>query len=164
MGSESTLLRILRPLGLIAFSVFMFGCGVSPILNHVKAKTPKGQISEIERGVLCAHFFSHENLCARAEWIQGPHVGSENQMRIRFWNPKSGTHEGPFADPINDVIVQLWMPSMNHGSSPVKVLRESAGVYFATQIFFTMTGDWEVRFQLKQGRTLLEQSVESYVF
>jgi hypothetical protein len=44
--------------------------------------------------------------------------------------------------------VVLWMPSMGHGSAPVTVERISTGLYRAKNVFFTMKGDWEIRFQI----------------
>lgn len=41
--------------------------------------------------------------------------------------------------------VVLWMPSMGHGSSPVKVERVDVGTYRVSDVFFTMPGDWEIR-------------------
>ena len=37
------------------------------------------------------------------------------------------------------------------------VTRQADGVYRATGVYFVMPGEWEIRAQLKQGTTMLEQ-------
>lgn len=55
--------------------------------------------------------------------------------------------------------VVLWMPSMGHGSSPVTVARLGVGLYRASNVFFTMRGEWEIRFQLKAGNAVQDQAI-----
>jgi hypothetical protein len=53
--------------------------------------------------------------------------------------------------------VILWMPSMGHGSSPVTISRLGAGIYDISRVYFIMDGEWQVRVQLKDGASLLEE-------
>lgn len=57
--------------------------------------------------------------------------------------------------------VVLWMPSMGHGSSPVAVERLDVGTYRAKDVFFVMKGEWEIRFQLKDGNEVKDQAIIS---
>ena len=57
--------------------------------------------------------------------------------------------------------LELWMPSMNHGSSPVAVEEIDVGTYRAKNVFFTMKGEWELRFQRKNGDDVLDQAIIS---
>jgi len=57
------------------------------------------------------------------------------------------------------VSVFLWMPSMGHGSSPVTVERLGAGRYRASAVFFLMKGDWEIHFQVKNGKDISDEAV-----
>jgi hypothetical protein len=66
--------------------------------------------------------------------------------------------QGQATDAPSDLAVQLWMPSMGHGSSPVRVTRTELGSYSAAGIYFIMPGQWEVRIQLKTGREVTEQA------
>ena len=54
--------------------------------------------------------------------------------------------------------VVLWMPAMGHGSSPVTIDRIDVGTYRASKVFFTMKGDWEIRFQLKDGNAINDEA------
>jgi hypothetical protein len=58
-----------------------------------------------------------------------------------------------------EVAVVLWMPSMGHGSSPVSVAKIDVGTYRASQVFFTMPGDWEIRIQRLVNGAVVEQAV-----
>lgn len=52
----------------------------------------------------------------------------------------------------------LWMPSMGHGSSPTSIARIDVGTYRATNVFFIMPGDWELRFLIMDGTTILDKA------
>jgi hypothetical protein len=66
---------------------------------------------------------------------------------------------------ISDVpSVLLWMPSMGHGSSPVRVTPLGSGTYRAERVFFTMRGNWEIHFQLKDGEEIKDEVVFPYTF
>ena len=66
-------------------------------------------------------------------------------------------------DPPN-VSVILWMPGMGHGSSPVTVARLDVGTYRASEVFFTMGGDWEIRFHVKEGQNVQDQASVPFRF
>lgn len=53
----------------------------------------------------------------------------------------------------------LWMPSMGHGSSPTTVIRIDVGTYRASNVFFIMPGEWELRFQAKEGSSVQDEAV-----
>lgn len=72
---------------------------------------------------------------------------------------------GPVPEDLNGVLsVVAWMPGMGHGSSPITVTRTAPGTYRATEVFFTMRGEWELRFLLKSGEETRDQAVLSLVF
>lgn len=53
--------------------------------------------------------------------------------------------------------VFLWMPSMGHGSSPVTIKKLDTGIYDVSDVYFIMDGDWQIRIQLKNNETILEE-------
>lgn len=53
--------------------------------------------------------------------------------------------------------ILLWMPSMGHGSAPVKIERLSDYQYHVKNVYFIMPGDWEIRLLLKKDKQLLDQ-------
>ena len=52
--------------------------------------------------------------------------------------------------------VNLFMPSMGHGSAPTSVIEITPGTYRVTNLFFMMPGVWEIRFQLKTNEKIVE--------
>ena len=59
--------------------------------------------------------------------------------------------------------VVLWMSSMNHGSSPVDVKQIDVGTYRASKVFFTMDGEWDLRFLIKNGN-VSDQAILTIIF
>ena len=53
-----------------------------------------------------------------------------------------------------DITVTPWMPSMDHGVMEKPVVNEKGGgLYSATNVVFSMTGDWELRLRITKGST-----------
>lgn len=78
---------------------------------------------------------------------------------MKSFNRDSGTISGPFKDLPYSLHVYLWMPSMGHGSAPVKITKINDGEYDVSQVQFIMGGKWDVRFQLKDGNTVVEEVI-----
>ena len=57
----------------------------------------------------------------------------------------------------DSVAIILWMPSMGHGSAPVKIERISDHQYHVRNVYFIMPGDWEVRMVLKKDKQPVDQ-------
>ena len=102
-------------------------------------------------------YSNYHQLIVQLEFKNAPKDSEMNTFSLKFYSA---------ADPqtsveINqDVKVILWMPSMGHGSSPVKVQKINSGLYQATQVYFIMPGDWEIRIQLKEQDNVVEQIVQ----
>jgi hypothetical protein len=58
----------------------------------------------------------------------------------------------------------LWMPSMGHGSSPTKVDRLDVGTYRASNVFFIMPGEWELKFQIQSGTEITDEAKVQILF
>jgi hypothetical protein len=48
---------------------------------------------------------------------------------------------------------------MNHGSSPVFTSLEDTGTYRAKNVFFIMPGEWEIKFQIKEGNQVVDEAI-----
>lgn len=86
------------------------------------------------------------DLSASIKWIQGPVAYKESKFDL-VWNDKNI----PF-DPWFGFGLDLFMPAMGHGSSPVKIEEKLdgkgypiPGQYSVTRVYFTMTGAWQLR-------------------
>jgi hypothetical protein len=65
---------------------------------------------------------------------------------------------------IENLAITLWMPSMGHGSSPVTIDHLGLGDYRASKVFFSMRGEWEIRFQIKTGQNVQDQVALPFSF
>lgn len=50
---------------------------------------------------------------------------------------------------------------MGHGSTPTQILKVDTGSYRANNVYFVMPGDWELKFQIKEGSSVLDEAVVS---
>jgi hypothetical protein len=142
-------------------------CGNSPLLNHETASGGNSapsdhssfQSPDAHTLGSCSLEFAQSGLCASLTWDSTPSTEQENEFTLRFWDKANGSAAGPYRDVADELTVQLWMPSMGHGSSPVQIASQGTGVYAVSHAYFIMPGTWEVRVQLKRNHQLLEQSV-----
>ena len=95
----------------------------------------------------CIATFKTQNACVDLKWEKFPTETEFGSFIFSVSDASQILMEAPATD--NSVLpkVVLWMPSMGHGSSPVTVERLATGLYRANRVFFTMKGDWEIRFQ-----------------
>jgi hypothetical protein len=119
------------------------------VLPFAQASTPK-----------CPLLFKKEKLCAELHWdkepkaVEMPTEKDKAAFTIQFKSTvksASGTFEN--ADPTHDVSVGIFMPEMDHGSMPVKITHSDKGVYKIEDVYFTMTGAWEINVKLVDAKT-----------
>ncbi len=151
-------------LTVIILSFVLSACLQSPILNHANADS-NSTASIDTKSADCAFEFNKLSLCAFIEWTKKPSDEEKGEFVIRFYDPKASSAKGPYIDPGYTVSSKLWMPSMGHGSSPVKVnqligsdSKPVVGVYNASEVYFMMPGLWEIYIILKQDKTVIDQA------
>lgn len=91
-------------------------------------------------------------------WVDGPKRGM-SKFIMKTWKNEIGTMNGPYQDLPKTLNVFIWMPSMGHGSSPVKLKKINDGEYEVSDVNFIMGGKWEVKFQLKDGAQVFDETV-----
>lgn len=130
-------------------------CGNSPLLNHssesgIRARDAVLTDSEILKFMKTDYSFI-------VSWEQGPQLG-ESRFLMKSWN-QNGSRNGPYQNLPKDLHVFLWMPAMGHGSAPVKLQKINDGEYEVSDVQFIMGGKWEVKFQLKDGAQVFDETV-----
>ncbi len=150
-----------KSIQLIAVFLLVFpelACGYSPILNH---RTPdrnglRGGDEAPEDSAPCGIAFPQTGLCARLDWEKVPTEEETGVFLLKL--SRAGAPEGVLTDPPAGLTlaVKLWMPSMGHGSSPVKIVRVQTsggsivpGVFRVENVHFVMPGAWEIRVMLR---------------
>lgn len=157
------------------------GCGQSPLFNHLSAEADSQQQEEEEErdgdeGLAsaaspstsnpdCPLSFDKLKLCAQVVWTKRATPQKKGEFILKFWDPVRSTFKGPYLTPRASVFIDLWMPSMGHGSSPVKVSRIAgktgkplAGRFRVSDIYFVMPGSWEIRVKLLREKTILDET------
>ncbi|MFI5390865.1 MAG: hypothetical protein ACHQYQ_05830, partial [Bacteriovoracales bacterium] len=72
------------------------------------------------------------------DWEVLPTEEGFGQFLIKIWRPNLADETEVLEEIKEDVTLFLWMPSMNHGSSPVTVKKIDVGTYRVNDVFFTM--------------------------
>jgi len=103
--------------------------------------------------------FKQNTLHIHASFPAAPVVGKEALIVLEAKNAK--THQA--IDLTDNIEVDLWMPSMGHGSAPTQIERAMdddgnilTGVFNVRNAYFIMGGDWDVRVTLTDAQGLQE--------
>lgn len=104
--------------------------------------------------------FKKTNSSFVISWVDGPKRGM-SKFIMKTWKNDLGTMNGPYQDLPKSLNVFIWMPSMGHGSSPVRLKKINDGEYEVSDVNFIMGGKWEVKFQLKDGSHVFDETVVS---
>ena len=64
--------------------------------------------------------------------------------------------------PIEDADLKMepWMPSMGHGSAKTKVKNLGKGKYLIKRVYYSMAGDWELRFTIGEDKVYTARVVK----
>jgi hypothetical protein len=143
-------------LSVIFFIFLTSACGESPLLNH---KFESGNfINDPLRAESEALSFNNSGYSFNISWIEGPRLGA-SRFLVKTWKSNSGTMNGPYSDLPKPLVVFLWMPAMGHGSAPVKLRKLTDGEYEVSEVQFIMGGKWEIKFQLKEGNQVFDETM-----
>lgn len=102
--------------------------------------------------------FSKSDYSFIVSWVDGPKKGA-SKFIMKTWKNDVGTMNGPYQDLNQNLHIFLWMPTMGHGSAPVKITKLSDGEYEVSNVQFIMGGKWEIKFQLKEGAVVSDEAV-----
>lgn len=142
----------------ILTALIFFGCAKSNYqdapANPTTFSTPPCELSFQEKK--CSMSLATENICMDIEWEKFQEGKQKGSFFICSYDRTMGVRQNMSLNPF----VELWMPSMNHGSAPTKTEAAiSTGVYRVKDVYFVMSGQWEIRIQIKEGSTIQAQAV-----
>ncbi len=132
--------------------LFITACGDSHRVNETPLEARAQEMSDE-----CEFYYESEGLCLKAHWDTRATENAFGSMTLTFTERNSPTRP---VSPKRGPFIQLWMPSMGHGSSPVSVTLIEEGIYKAEDIFFIMPGPWDIRYQLKDGNKIVEEKIQ----
>ena len=142
--------KILFQISLVFF-LFLAACArpnyqkIDPVVNDPDAQKTQ-----------CTYYLKKLDLCLSMLWKKMPTESDYGNFDFEFSSLKSEIQALP-----TDVQIEviLWMPSMGHGSSPVVIDSSDQKKWQASEVFFIMPGDWEIRFQLKRNEEVIDEVI-----
>lgn len=83
-----------------------------------------------------------KNLCASISYEAKPVMGEAFEFVVDLTASDSDLAK------VSGIKAELWMPSMGHGSAPVRVERIGANQFLVTEAYFVMDGAWDVNVEV----------------
>lgn len=118
-----------------------------------------GDRADSEKASACPTRFRQSHACLTWVWSKVPSSGEPGSLIFKIYRGNAYDDTPVLVDPGRLPAVVLLMPSMGHGSSPTTVTALDIGTYRADNVFFIMPGDWQVRFQIKDGTHVEDEAV-----
>jgi hypothetical protein len=134
----------------------MMGCGASPLLNHTMEKN--GLSGSFNPARAETYRFKKTTYQFTIDWLAGPSLG-ESKFLLRSWNKEDGTISGPYHNLPYELAIELWMPSMGHGSAPVKIKKLASGEYEVSSVHFIMGGKWDIIIRLMNKKDIIDEVI-----
>lgn len=100
----------------------------------------------------CSIAFTESKYCVSWYWEFKPTSKQPGSLIFKIFRLNQFDQTAVEVDATQVPEVMLWMPSMGHGSTPTQTSRLDIGTYRASNVFFIMPGDWEIRFLVKDGQ------------
>lgn len=107
----------------------------------------------------CDAQFIQSGYCLNWAWIKKPTSTEAGSLFFKVY--KKDNSEFLLTDFTTIPYLELWMPSMGHGSSPTQTSRTDLGTYLTEKVFFVMPGQWEIKFQIKENNQIADEAVVS---
>ncbi len=92
-------------------------------------------------------------------WEKWPTDNEFGSFFLKTGRENKGDQSPVPQDIEGELTIELWMPSMGHGSSPVIVTKVDVGTYRVDRVFFSMSGDWEIRIQRVVNGAMVDKAV-----
>ena len=124
----------------------------APAVSHLP---PTGTIDKLKS----CEIKMNSGECISSAWEKMPTEDDYGSFIFKTFHLSPADNSVVEDDLSGNFTVLLWMPAMGHGSSPVTVERIDVGTYRASRVFFSMKGQWEIRFQLKEGNAVTDQAI-----
>jgi hypothetical protein len=114
--------------------------------------------AQSERATDCPLKLTNTRLCVSWHWEQRPSSSQSGSIVFKVYRGNVLDDTPVLVDSSRTADLLLWMPSMGHGSTPTQVQRLDVGTYRASNVFFIMPGDWELRFQFKEADQVADEA------
>lgn len=127
--------------------------------KYVNANSSENNTGVQEAVANCSVQFTQAQICVAWYWEKKPTSSEVGSFIFKTFRLNSFDSTAIEVNPVTVPQVQLWMPSMGHGSTPTQVTQLDTGTYRAENVFFIMPGEWDIRFQIKDGDTVNDEAL-----
>ncbi len=132
----------------------------------------------------CSVVFKKSSICGDIVWTIPPKKNAmptaEDQAEFVLTLTEKKVAEAPTQlkkktssqpltlDSVDGIYVKLFMPSMDHGTLPTESTlitegeNSSSKKFKVREVFFSMSGPWEIRIDLRKGKKTLDSAVIPY--
>lgn len=127
--------------------------------KYVQENKAGSDFEDGQQKMSCDTRFKTSGYCVAWAWEQKPLARERGSFIFKVYRASLLDGSAVMVDlPITPEVI-LWMPSMGHGSTAVKVERVDIGGYRASEVLFVMPGEWEIKFQVKEGSSIQDEAV-----
>lgn len=146
---------------LITTLTLLSGCAKPKYINETPAnQDPNAQESQAD----CSTQFQISQVCLAWHWEQKPNSQQPGSLVFKTYRFNTLDQTPVEIDMDQPPHLILWMSSMGHGSTPTQTSRVDVGTYRASNVFFIMPGDWQLKFQIKNGTDILDEALVDIIF
>jgi hypothetical protein len=145
------------------FLLILSACAKPTYVNSNDANNKSAEHKQETTNYNCTLKWSSKNYCLSWSWKKRPTEDETGSMILRVYKFSELDQFIETVDLNSNPQVVLWMPGMNHGSSPTSVQRIGIGTYQVDEVFFTMPGPWQIKFRLLND-TAVDEVVDDITF
>ena len=140
---------------------FFLGCAQPKYISEADSSGAGQQSTGTKAS--CDIRFSNSKFCLSWFWENKPTSTVEGILIFKIYKLNAFDQTAIQLDAQELPQLVLWMPSMGHGSTPSVVQRLDVGTYRATEVFFIMPGEWDLKFQIKTGSEVTDEALVQIV-
>lgn len=142
------------------FLLFLVNIGLSACADpkYVLANSNPPNLTTAEDGN-CSIQFAQSKTCLTWSWQKIPTDTESGQIILKTFRLNQLDQTPVEVDMPSVPKVILWMPSMGHGSTPTTTEPIDTGTYLIHNVFFVMPGQWQIKFQIKNEDTLIDEAI-----
>ena len=153
----------------IALATYLSGTFLACAKPTLPTQPAGGPISDnpsvlASSGLSCELRFPKQNVCLNWGWVKRQTDETYGVLWVKIHRPNLWDQTPVLTDPLGALKVELFMPSMNHGSNETATHRLDIGTFKIEDVFFIHAGDWEIRFHLYENTNLLDSLAVPILF
>lgn len=148
--SKEEMIRMFGNKGIAVLLILSLGCANPKyLLQEPNFLGGQGGSSKPIESTNCDLKFAKPDLCLSWYWENRPTPSEAGSLIVKLFRPNNLDGSPVLVTPEASLMLLLWMPSMNHGSTPTLTQEIDIGTFRIQEVFFIMPGEWDLRFQLQ---------------